>query len=355
VDGALSCGFSTVKNQYFGDVSDYRKYGLLRLLTDGGLTLGVNWMLTPNDDGTDGNKREYLSDPAKWRGCDEALYDGLTALLDGGQPPGVSLLEGSDLLPDTTFFSELVPDGKEERLAWASQARGTLSDCDLVFLDPDNGLEIKSKKIGAKNSSKFALWDEVRAYWEQGSSLLIYQHWIRMERSAFFNQQATCLKELLGVDQVIGISTAHVLFLLVPQAEHVEQLEVGLTLLPLGWESQIKLIDSEGVQPPDQELEPGRLPERVIDDLSYPLITEFDPAGVYDLLENHRGEFAPENVYVQYHLLKHLTDGLTVCVDTVAEGVWGDPETVSAPPGTARYFWMTKEQHTIWVEQMGGG
>jgi hypothetical protein len=343
-----------MKNQYFGDVSDYRKYGLLRLLTDGGLTLGVNWMLTPDDGGTDGGKRDYLSKPEQWRKHDEELYDALVKLLIG-RTPHVSLLEGSDLLPNTTFFSELVPDGKEERVAWASQARDTLSDCDLVFLDPDNGLEISSKKIGAKNSSKFALWDEVRGHWEQGSSLLIYQHWIRMERSAFFEQQATRLKELLGVEQVIGISTAHVLFLLVPQPAHVEQLGVGLTLLPLGWESQIKLIDSEGVQPTDQEVEPGRLPERVIDDLSYPLVTEFDPAGIYDLLENHRGEFAPENVYVQYHLLKHLTDGLTVCVDTVAEGAWGDPETVSAPPGTARYFWMTKDQHVIWVEQMGGG
>ncbi len=338
-----------MKNQYFGDVSDYMKYGLLRLLTDGGLTLGVNWMLTPNDDGPDGKKREYLSAPSKWRGCDEALYDGLTALLDGGRTPDVSLLENSDLLSDTTFFSDLVPDGKEDRVAWASQSLDTLNGCDLVFLDPDNGLEIKSKKIGTKNSRKFALWDEVRAYWEQGSSLLIYQHWIHMERSAFFNQQATHLKELLGVDQVIGVSTAHVLFLLVPQSQHIKQLEVGLTRLPLGWDSQMSLIDTKVAHSTDIEDDPRCLPERVIDDLSYPLVTEFDPAGVYDLLEKHRGELAPENVYVQYHLLKHLSDGLTVCVDTVAEGTWGDPETVSAPPGTARYFWMTKDQHAIWV------
>lgn len=240
-----------MKNQYFGDVSDYMKYGLLRLLTDGGLTLGVNWMLTPNDYGPDGKKREYLSALSKWRGCDEALYDGLTALLDGGRTPDVSLLENSDLLSDTTFFSDLVPDGKEDRVAWASQSLDTLNGCDLVFLDPDNGLEIKSKKIGTKNSRKFALWDEVRAYWEQGSSLLIYQHWIRMERSAFFNQQATHLKELLGVDQVIGINTAHVLFLLVPQSQHLKQLEVGLTLLPLGWDSLMSLIDTKVAHPTD--------------------------------------------------------------------------------------------------------
>jgi len=40
-----------MKNQYFGDINDYRKYGLLRLLTDGGdIRTAVCWMLTPGDD-----------------------------------------------------------------------------------------------------------------------------------------------------------------------------------------------------------------------------------------------------------------------------------------------------------------
>jgi hypothetical protein len=35
-----------VKNQYFGDVNDYRKYGLLRVLTNGGeIKTFVCWML----------------------------------------------------------------------------------------------------------------------------------------------------------------------------------------------------------------------------------------------------------------------------------------------------------------------
>ena len=36
-----------MKNQYFGDVNDYRKYGLLRLLGRAGkVKIGVCWMLT---------------------------------------------------------------------------------------------------------------------------------------------------------------------------------------------------------------------------------------------------------------------------------------------------------------------
>lgn len=39
-----------MKNQYFGDINDYRKYGLIRLLTGAGkLKTTVCWMLTPDD------------------------------------------------------------------------------------------------------------------------------------------------------------------------------------------------------------------------------------------------------------------------------------------------------------------
>ena len=35
-----------MKNQYFGDINDYRKYGLLRILTNGGeVDTAVCWML----------------------------------------------------------------------------------------------------------------------------------------------------------------------------------------------------------------------------------------------------------------------------------------------------------------------
>ena len=50
-----------MKNQYYGDINDYRKYGLLRSLTrDTGLHLGVCWMLTSDDERSDGEKVGYL-------------------------------------------------------------------------------------------------------------------------------------------------------------------------------------------------------------------------------------------------------------------------------------------------------
>jgi len=46
-----------MKNHYFGDVNDYRKYGLIRALTgQGTLNSMICWMLTEDDDRADGGK-----------------------------------------------------------------------------------------------------------------------------------------------------------------------------------------------------------------------------------------------------------------------------------------------------------
>ena len=49
-----------MKNQYFGDVGDYGKYGLLRFIAKRGVTIAVNWYLTPDDQSNDGHIRGYL-------------------------------------------------------------------------------------------------------------------------------------------------------------------------------------------------------------------------------------------------------------------------------------------------------
>ncbi len=54
-----------MKDQYFGDVNDFLKYGLLRaLVARDKLSLGVSWMLTPSNGGTDGKFLEYLGRPS---------------------------------------------------------------------------------------------------------------------------------------------------------------------------------------------------------------------------------------------------------------------------------------------------
>ena len=38
-----------MQNRYTGDIGDFGKLGLLRVLQDAGFSIGVNWYLTPDE------------------------------------------------------------------------------------------------------------------------------------------------------------------------------------------------------------------------------------------------------------------------------------------------------------------
>lgn len=121
----------------------------------------VAWMLTPNDGRRDGEFRAYLQDPDRLRHYDPQLYDGLAALLRSAPMPAVSLIERSELLPDTTYYSEVVPDLRSDRDTWQQGLFDAARDVDVAFVDPDNGIEVPSKPVGRKGSSKYVTWGEI--------------------------------------------------------------------------------------------------------------------------------------------------------------------------------------------------
>ena len=68
-----------MKNQYFGDINDYRKYGLIRSLTQNStMNSAICWMLTPDDQSNDGSKRDYLTKPNQWEVYDTDLFKALS-------------------------------------------------------------------------------------------------------------------------------------------------------------------------------------------------------------------------------------------------------------------------------------
>jgi len=215
-----SAEWNPVKNQYFGDINDYRKYGLLRLLTNGGrIKTAVCWMLTPDDGRSDGGRIKYLSEPGKWRDFDDALFDHLEEIVLHRGLRNVSEIENSDILPSCSFFSELVPDEREARAGYREGAIDSARGCALVFFDPDNGIEVRSKPVGRKDSSKYLYWHEIELFWKAGHSLLIYQHFPRVVRDPFIEAKARELADRTGAPLVISFRTSHVVFFLVPQPE----------------------------------------------------------------------------------------------------------------------------------------
>ena len=231
---------TNVKNQYFGDINDYGKYGLLRsILNVGEFRMLVAWMLTPDDGGTDGKSTAYLDKPEKWSKHDSALFSGLGELLGSSDKRSVKLIEQTNLLPNAKYFSEEVPDSRQERDKWANTLFSRAEEFDFVFLDPDNGLEVKSKPYGRKNSSKYLYWQEVAKLWSKGKSLLIYQHFPKKKRHIFIQEILQTLESYTPRSAVEAFSTPYVVFLLALQPKHSEYYQPLLKTVRETWGNQL--------------------------------------------------------------------------------------------------------------------
>ncbi|TGV08746.1 hypothetical protein EN816_32295 [Mesorhizobium sp. M8A.F.Ca.ET.173.01.1.1] len=208
-----------MKHQYVGDISDYRKYTLLRALSWGGANrIGVCWMLTPSDGSSNGGKRAYLQQPDRYRRFDPQLFDILAHAAEQPDRRRLETIEESGIVPDAAYFNEILSDDRNSRVAFMARCLAASALADIVFFDPDNGLEISLPK-GRKNSSKFLYLDEVALFYGCGKSLLIYQHFPRVERSAFL---ASCIERLQTVasEALLWVfTTAHVAFFLVVHPE----------------------------------------------------------------------------------------------------------------------------------------
>ncbi len=135
-----------MQDRYAGDIGDFVKYGLLRAIR-GTRRLGVAWYLHPDaGPAGDGKHIAYLQDPDRWRHLDPELFDALSVLIRCDQR-SVANIQQSGILGDAVFAADplaladvKVRDRKRWRRHWFDRIKRQLTDRDLVFGDPDNGL-----------------------------------------------------------------------------------------------------------------------------------------------------------------------------------------------------------------------
>ncbi len=234
-----------MKDQYYGDINDYRKYGLLRSLADGGtFPIGVFWMLTPDDGRSDGGHIGYLNDPDRWRRFDPALYDRLRRDLLKKRQRKVCRAKASNLIPGASFHALEIPTCGSDRLKFFEQVRRKLAACPLIFFDPDNGLEVKSVKFGTKNSPKYVYLRELAAAHDEEHSLLIYQHYPRRERSDYDRYCVAEIARRMGKSAIYAVKTPEVVYFLVVRPEHTVAVNKGLTLVRNNWEGQLEVVSA---------------------------------------------------------------------------------------------------------------
>lgn len=192
-------------------------------------------MLTPDDGRPDGNKLSYLQQPDRFSHFDPELFDILAHAASEPDRRRLRVIENSGAIPQATYFNELLRDSMSERQAFMNRCAVALGHTDLVFFDPDNGLQVSLQK-GRKNSSKYLYLDEAAAFYGMGQSLLIYQHFPRIERNAFIAQRSEQLRAIAPGCSTWAFTTAHVVFFLILNPRSPDRLWLAAEAAAHRWE-----------------------------------------------------------------------------------------------------------------------
>jgi hypothetical protein len=184
-----------MQDRYVGDVGDFGKYGLLQALAgmhDGKpkLSLGIVWYRTRvtarENNADDGKHRRYLNKGHEYRDCAPDLFERLKHFQDTGQR-NVELIAPSGIFPTSTVYYDpvlsfsTVPSNNEARLLfrrqWFQGALQRVYQSELVFLDPDNGIEVDSVHQYSNYGPKYVNSNELSSFLEcENKSIILYQH-----------------------------------------------------------------------------------------------------------------------------------------------------------------------------------
>lgn len=175
-----------MQDRYAGDIGDYGKFAMLRALASRGLAVGVNWyrIETPPQELSINDGGKLI--PDRLFPCDPELAHALRAISLSPER-SVRELEEAELIPGASYYSVTTP--VEERRKWHDDALSELAKAEVVFLDPDNGLLVKSVGRGSARSPKYTFYDEVADYVARGQSVIVYNHRSRQKPEAYFDEK----------------------------------------------------------------------------------------------------------------------------------------------------------------------
>lgn len=242
-----------MQDRYAGDVGDFGKFGMLRCLEKSGLSVGVNWYLVGDEShNNDGKHIRYLEN-AIYRGCDDGLLASLRSMLEQGKR-SVLEIERLCLLETQKYYHERIIMPRKQtgitRSEWHQNGLVSMAGCDLVFLDPDNGMLPKSVSRGSDKSIKYVLPEEIMDYYEAGNSVVFYNHRTREQLDVYLKR----LADLFDNAEHKGARTRGITFrrgtvrdyFFIVHEEHILRIENGLEKLLNGrWNQHFSLCAND--------------------------------------------------------------------------------------------------------------
>lgn len=202
-----------MKDQYVGDVSDYLKYATLRAWLGAGLSVGVGWMRTEPDRRPDGGLTSYLARPELYRDLDSELFDGLAHLVASRRRSIRSVMD-MELLSVGFSYELMLRDDTYARDAWFAGLAQHAKEANVLFLDPDNGLEVASVPRGRSGSRRYVYLKELAALWRADQAVAVYQHFPRVPRAAYLDEQLRRLSEVWPSELTFAVCSPRIALLL---------------------------------------------------------------------------------------------------------------------------------------------
>ncbi|NLO08604.1 MAG: hypothetical protein GX129_01885 [Clostridiales bacterium] len=188
-----------MQDRYVGDVGDFGKLGLLRIISKFGLRIGVNWYLTYKPEehiNADGKHIGYFNNDS-FKDCDNELLKSLYVITKGTR--SVEALEDANLISNAIYYKRILKPGSDKyfnRIEWHSEALEELSESDIIFCDPDNGLIVKSVSRNSNKSDKYILHDELVSYYQAGKSIVFYNHRSREQEQIYLQRFQPLMQRL---------------------------------------------------------------------------------------------------------------------------------------------------------------
>ena len=246
-----------MQNKYVGDLGDYGKYALVKKIASTEYKVGVNWYLMDDEENNDGKHIRYLC-KKQYRECDPIIFDYLRDIVFENKRSVESVEVGGILGDNVSFYSQPIIIPKNVRVTekrafrkkWHERAFEKLRDCDIVFLDPDNGLEVKSVSpysAGKKNGGKYVAISELAEYYNSGKSVIVYNHRDRSKKQDYYSkflkiceEENICIRNVFIMNYKRGTSRDYIFF---AQEKHRENLmDACKELVKTNWKKHFELI-----------------------------------------------------------------------------------------------------------------
>ena len=218
-----------MQNRYVADIGDFGKYGLLKYVASSKLKLGVHWCLVPDEKhNDDGRYISYLKRPKKYEFIDAELFQQLQGIIRNWERSNhnensrnIKIVERKIFRDSNILFYSKELSDKNLREQYLKESMIKMNNCDMVFFDPDNGIEIKSVGKKSKKAFKYVYIDELKRCYDSGKSLIVYQHKDRTKDC--YSKKMKLLKQHFKNSQIFYLSfleTSKRAYFFIIQKEH---------------------------------------------------------------------------------------------------------------------------------------